>query len=64
MEIVINTPEGKTIIKVEEKDAAKLIDAIYWFLRDNKIIPTKNVHKYFDSHYSLLIMSIDKQIHK
>ncbi len=39
MEIVINSEEGKTIIRIKEEDSAKLIDAIYWFLRDNKIIP-------------------------
>lgn len=39
MEIIVKTPEGKTIIRISEKDSAKLIDAIYWFLRDNKIVP-------------------------
>lgn len=40
MEIIINTEEGKTTIKIKEEDSLKLIDTIYWFLRDNKIIPT------------------------
>lgn len=40
MEIVIKSDDKETTIKVDPKDADKLIDAIYWFLRDNKIVPT------------------------
>lgn len=39
MEIVIVAEGQKTIMRIPEKDIDKLIDAIYWFLRDNKINP-------------------------
>lgn len=39
MEITITSENQKTIIKVQDKDIDKLIDAVYWFLRDNKINP-------------------------
>ncbi len=46
MEIVIQAEGVKTTIRIEEKDSVKLIDAVYWFLRDNKIVPiieTENI---------------------
>jgi outer membrane lipoprotein SlyB len=39
MEIVIKSDDGITTIRIQDKDATKLIDAIYWFLRENKINP-------------------------
>ncbi len=43
MEIVITSDNKQTTIKIVSKDTEKLIDAIYWFLRDNKINPTVEV---------------------
>lgn len=46
MEIVIKSEEDETTITIDDVDIPKLIDAIYWFLRDNYIRPvivTKNI---------------------
>lgn len=40
MEIVIKSDTEITKIIVKESDTKKLINAIYWFMKDNYITPT------------------------
>jgi len=40
MEIVIKAEKEITKIIVADKDVKKLVNAIYWFMKDNYITPT------------------------
>lgn len=39
MDIIIESEGDITTITIEDIDVPKLVDAIYWFLRDNYIRP-------------------------
>lgn len=39
MEIVIKSKDRITTFEIDDKDHNKLVEAIYWWMRDDKIIP-------------------------
>lgn len=46
MEIVIKSEGDITTITIEDKHVPALVDAIYWFLKDNyipSVVVTKNI---------------------